>query len=84
MLHVARSQSFIRSFACFLCRLLMNRSTCRDALAGADNGQQLNKGNELNKDDAAVAATVEHPVVQADKQRSYSYRSIADKLRLHK
>lgn len=55
LLQLACKISVIHSFACFLCRLyllcrlLMNRSTCRDALAVADNGQQLNKGNELKK-----------------------------------
>lgn len=44
----------------------MNRSTCRDALAGADNGQQLNKGNELNKVDATTAAAAKHPVLVTD------------------
>lgn len=42
----------------------MNRSTCRDALAVADNGQQLNKGNELKKKvKTTLAATVQHPAV---------------------
>lgn len=42
----------------------MNRSTCRDALAVADNGQQLNKGNELKKKvTTTLAAIVKHPAV---------------------
>ncbi|KAL7739665.1 hypothetical protein ACLKA6_018871 [Drosophila palustris] len=39
LLHLSHTSSF-------LC-LLMNRSTCRDALPEADNGQQPNKGTKL-------------------------------------